>query len=371
MANAKRLTVGGLAFPSTTSSGFSNKDLDQATDQLEVIFQAEEAMTITRLGIRYGSTTGTSPTYKISLQGVDGSGNPDGTIKGGGSPASKEFSPSGLGWSSNSWQWITLDNSYTCARGEFLALVVAHASGTVDGSNKSSFAGTLNYTTIGRFPCAIHNDNGTRDRLELGVPVFGYGTGSAAHGMPCSTFAGVIYDQGTAGADEYAVKFALPAAWGDTFKIKGVRFSGYLYAGGSTKIQLYDGGGASDTTVLQSVTFDHENTSNPIAYGIYEVLFTDATLATLDFGSTYRIGFQPQNTNDLGLPILDVANAADWDAYPGGQDFSLSTRVNLGSWTDTATRRMFVELLLDDWSAPAGGGGGGIGISRGRIFLGG
>src|SRR5438105_4685448 len=107
MADAKYLLInpGYQVGSSYVPTSFA---LDQTTDQIEYIFQAAEAITITRLGFRYGTRTGTPPTYQVSLQGVDGTGVPDGTVKGGGSPASATFTPPADATWDATWRWVTL-----------------------------------------------------------------------------------------------------------------------------------------------------------------------------------------------------------------------------------------------------------------------
>ncbi len=117
MADAKQMLLGAPA-PVRTALSFSNFSLNQNTDQLEFVFQAPEAITITKLGYRYGVRTGTCPTYIHSLQGVGTDGNPDGAVKGGGSPASKTFTPPADTTFNGLFKYNTLDNAYTCARGE-------------------------------------------------------------------------------------------------------------------------------------------------------------------------------------------------------------------------------------------------------------
>src|SRR5262245_37730924 len=96
MADAFQLAMGSPVQVTATLS-LTNFDLNQSTDQLEFIFQAREGVQIRSLGIRLNTQT-LSPNYKISLQGVNASGNPDGVIKGGGTPASAVFNPTSLGW---------------------------------------------------------------------------------------------------------------------------------------------------------------------------------------------------------------------------------------------------------------------------------
>lgn len=355
MADAKWTRMGMPVPYSSGSLSYLGFALNGTTDQLEVIFQAPEAITITRLGYRVESVTGSIPAnaYKISLQGVGTTGNPDGTIKGGGTPASATITPSG----SNSWVWVNLDNSYTCTRGEFLAWVIAYNTGTINGSN---FA-TITYIMVPTqyFPYAITNNAGSRSRAT-NMPVFGYGSVSKAYGHPSENTTTEVFDS-TTNPDELAVKFTLPAAWGDTYQVVGVRAALGLTASGSVKMILYTGtdataanstGATTETTVAQEVTIDQDYAPATTS-AIHEWYFDEATLTTLYYGGVYRIGFQPQGAQSVALNWLDVDAAGDWDAHPGGQNFSASTRVNAGNWTDSAVRRFLVEIILADITEPS------------------
>src|ERR1044072_4831794 len=151
--------------------GIASFVLDQNTDQLEFIFQAEESATITRLGLRLGTDTATTPTYQISLQGVTNAGIPDGTIKGATNSAKKTFDSASLGWADGSWNWLTLDETYTVSRGEFLAIVISYNSGTIDGTHNASFTYCVDNNSImmSGFPYVITNNNGSRSRI--GQPI--------------------------------------------------------------------------------------------------------------------------------------------------------------------------------------------------------
>jgi hypothetical protein len=88
------------------------------------------------------------------------------------------------------------------------------------------------------------------------------------------------------------------------------------------------------------------------------VEFDEATLSTLTFGNTYRVALLPSTASSYTLRGLDVTAAADWDAWPMGQNVAYSTR-NAGNWTDVTTRRLYGwDLMFADITEPAGGGGG-------------
>jgi hypothetical protein len=368
MADARLLRVGGTIHPQADTPSLGVFTLDGATDQAEWIFQARRAATLTRLGLRLGTITGASPTFKISLQGVGATGNPDGVIVGGGTPASKTFNPTSLAWSTNSWHWLALDNAYTCARGERLAVVIAYDSGTIDASNKitvtTHFASQIANLSS---PYAVQNNAGSRTRMVT-LPVFGYGAASEAYGFPLldTVASGGIALNST--PDELAVKWSLPAGWGATYRVIGLRLFGNFGAGGTIKFYLLDG-----TTTVQDVTVDTDCFVTATQQRVVEVLFDEASLAALTFGSTYRLVIAPQQntTPTHTFYTLKVDAAADWDAWPGGQDFALSTRTDLGAWTDTATERLVAELVIDDLTGTGGGGGLGIPTIAGTRRIGG
>jgi hypothetical protein len=333
----------------------TNFALNANNDAIEFLVQAKEAATITRLGIRHASTTGTSPTYRVSIQGIDASGNPDGTIKGGGSPASATFSPSGLSWGANSWQWVTLANSYAVAAGEFFAVVIDYSSGTIDGSNTSSFTQTFGLGGT-RFPYSIQNDAGSRTR-SANLPCVAWGSSTTAYGFPASAVGSTAYQVGSA-TDELAARFVIPAGWCDTFKVAGVKTNVTLAASGSVKVILY-GTGTSGTEVLQDVTADQDHNQNTSSNSPNLYWFDESTLATLTAGTTYRIGVQPQGAQNVTIAHYDVANNADLAAWPGGIELYTSTRADGGTnaWTDVTTRRLGLDLILADITEPTGGGG--------------
>lgn len=352
MADALLLNFGSPVPRATGGFGVTNMSLDQTTDALEVIFQAREAATITRLGVRLASITGTTPTYRISLQGVDASGNPDGTVKGGGSPASATFSPSSLGWAAGSWNWITLDNSFAIARGDFLSLVVDYSSGTVDGSNFAALSGASGFATAYGLPYWILNNAGSRSR-QNSIALFGYGSSSKAYGFPCNGGT----SQSISTTTEAALKFTVPSGWSSTMTVVGLRvLVGAITAARTVNITLYDGGGAGDTTALQTVAWDSDAFQGAGASRIGEFYFDETTLSTLTVGNTYRLALActGAGTNNIGLAT--VAAVDDWDAWPGGQNCLLSTRTG-GDWTDVATSRPLIEAIFADLTASGGASG--------------
>lgn len=342
----------------TAAPAFSTFILDATTDALEFICQMPEAATITHVLVRYGVRAGTPPTYRASLQGVDATGIPDGTVKGGGSPASVTFTPPADTTWDGTMRVLTLANSYTAARGEFLALVIDYSSGTIAAGNSSTFTAYASQVRTLRqgFPYVIQNNATVRTRQAASaMPVFGLRTASTTYGYPlASTTAPSVNSNST--PDEIAIKFTLPTSMGDTVQCVGARVWAGLAAGKSLLMTLYDTDGTSS---IQTLTIDSDVQS---AAGsnerLFEWFFDETTLSTLTIGSAYRLSFSPQETTTAFLyRTVSVAAVGDWDAFPGGQQCLFSTRTDTGAWTDTDTDRLLAELLFRDWTEPTAGGG--------------
>ena len=353
MGAASQLAIGGLYPAANGTFSFSSFTANQSTDKAEVVFQAFEDATITRLGVRIGTITG-SVTWKIGLQTVDTSGNPSGTWLTNGGDCTATFDPSSLSWASGDWRWVTLDNTASITRGTKYAWVVEYSSGTLGSQVFNHYAG--GWSSASGVPYAITNDNGSRTRQGNGVPIFGYGSSSKAYGTPLETVTDLNYNSGST-PDEWALAWNLPTQFGSTYKVVGVRFGQFRVAntGQTWTMTLYDTDG---TTALQQVQFDSDYWEGAANVRGSTWLFDETTLSTLNTGSSYKISFLPDNASiNLRPQYYDVDAVGDWDAWQGGQKFWVSSRTNAGAWTDTTTRRFNCDLLIDDITAPSGGAG--------------
>jgi hypothetical protein len=343
MADAYNLHIGAPLMAQNAVS-FSTFVLNQSADQFYAIFHADAADAISRLGVRIGAVTGTPPTYQISLQGVDGTGAPDGTIKSS-SNAKATFTP--VAGDANSWKWFNLTSPYSCSNGEALSLVVAYSSGTVDVSNNAAITTQAAWGGFfSNLPFTATIDNGAAATKIQNTPVFGYGSAVRAYGWPHSA----LYTQ-TVGLnttpDEIGIKFRIPPEWCSTYRVAAVRSHSGLAAGQTMRLQLYDAGGS----VLQ--TRDHDtDLSGSTTQRSHWLRFTEAARRPLQAGADYRLTFSPQAATLHTLYGMTLAAAADWDAYPGGQYFGLTQRTDGGAWTDTPTTRLFTDLVLADLSIP-------------------
>jgi hypothetical protein len=352
MADALQTVIFNGSFGPNTTGGAGNITCDASDDGLGWAFQADSADPITHLGFRYGARTGTPPTYSIRLEGLDASGLPDGTDVGGGSPTAVTFTPPADTSINGLWQWKTLTNAYTPTRGQFLCETIRYSSGTIDGSNNSSFTNYYtNRTPLRNFPYALTLASGSWSKVSTGAN-FGYRTASGRYGYITQSHSATT-TANTAGhvAGGY---FTLPSGWGDTFKLLGIEISGRFGAtAGSCKISLYNTSG----TTLQSVTVDADHiaaaagTAAPARF-----YFADTTLATLSFGTKYYVGVEVVS-GTCGVNGYVLAEAADASSFGNGTNRGLVT-YNGSSWTETDTTIPLIELILADITEPAGGSGG-------------
>lgn len=340
------------------NNGHSTFTIDAATDQIEYIFRAEVALNIERLGYRYGIRTGTPVQHEISLQGVDGTGRADGTIKSS-TNAKATFTPPADATANNLWFWNTLTSSYAASAGEDLAMVIKPV-GTPDGSNNSSFAHTWGVIrTMSGHPYVVTVNAGTPTRLSFGTPCFAYGAAATVYGYPSQGNATVAVNSGST-PDEYGLRFLLDAGFGSTFKISGTRWGGNPAAASTFKHILYSvptPGDYSVTSALQtSRSFDSDmfqSTSNQSA----DLPF-DVSLSTLNFGGEYILAIQPQGAQNITPFYMETANVAEQAAWPHGGSCYWVERTDGGTWTPRTSRIPFIEPIISDWTEPSGGGGG-------------
>lgn len=325
-------------------------------------FQPYSTDPITHLGYRYGARTGTPPTYRISLQGVTGAGIPDGTVVGGGTPASVTFTPPADGTIDGLWQWKPLDNAYTPSRGQVLASCIEYSAGSVDASNFSSFTRqVVSLRFASGFPYSGTMAAGTWSKTTNSLAAVGWRTASGRYGTIWQS----DFATNTAATNGHrsAMHFTLPAGHGDTFKVLGTRCRCRMPAGGNTlTLGLWDA-----TSLLQSASLDSDHSSTLNADAAVELIFSDATLATLSFGTKYYVGFQVASSNAVGLRGIQLAEADDRIAYPYGVVRGYAT-FDGSSWTDNDTVMPLCDLIFDDITEPAGGGSGVAGLINGGLI---
>lgn len=317
-----------------TTASLVHFTLNEATDSITFVWSQPESATITRVGVRQQTITGTAPTYRLSLQGVAGDGNEDGVIKGSGN-CFVDYTP--IAANNTTFFWLNLNQSYTASAGEMLALVIQHQSGTINASNNAQFSVTSAVGEGGAYgiPYVIQNDNSTRSR-NTSTPVFGIGSSTRAYGLPAhavsggSTFSSPV---------ERACRFQLPGTLVSSAVVVGAKIYMLVPAAGAAEVCLYTDGG----TLLTSITYDGDWAQSNAAGRPYVIYFPSAITVTA--GQWYRLSLRPTAGAWL-LPWLAVADEADWDAW-GWRSFAHgSERSGSASWTDQLTRRYAIQPLF-------------------------
>lgn len=367
MADVADLTIGagwpGLPF---FTPSFAAHTVDATNDGVAFVFQARTADAITHLGFRYGARTGTPPTFIIALESaVASTGAPDGTVLGGGTPASATFTPPADATWDGTWQWVALANSYAPTRGQLLCLTIRYSSGTIDASNLSTF--TTDLTNI------AEGDNTTlpyATRLTAGSwakrtapPCFGVRTASTRYGQIVQSY----YNTRSASTVGHrrAMKFQLPSGITTSYTLRGFRLCGSI-AGATGKnpvAGLWSAGG-----VVQNVTLDSDVSGDAASdsYDGRHVYFDESSLTSLTPGTDYYVGLEVADAVNGGVLLngIQFASADDRLSLSLGTSCCLSS-YDGSSWTDDATVRPLLELILEDMTASGGGGGGGHVIGGG------
>ncbi len=330
-----------LAFP-RAGVAFTNQALSSAAHKVAYAFSAQATTSINALGIRVGTLTGTAPTYQIEIQGLNATGLPDGAGLVG---SSATFSPSALGWTAGTFQWINIAG-VNLTRGVNYALVVRHSGGTVDASNNAG----LSTVVINAPPESValpyvltDTGSGFTKAGALGEPVFGYRNAAQTYGTPIQAW---INGALNANGNRAALKVALDSGWGATFQVRGLLIHwADTPAAGTCKYAVWNSGGSE----IASVTLDSDHFGGT-AGRQSRAFFT--TVPTLNFGTTYYYGIERVSNWNPNQKTVEVSNNRDLEAYPLGSGAILSTW-NGSAWTDVPTQVFPLSLLFEDWSKPA------------------
>ena len=352
----QRLNASQWQVPGGTPA-FTSHVVDANNEGVAFIFQAEDANAITGFQYRYGARTGTPPTYVAAIEGVSTStGAPDGTDVGGGSPTATTFTPPADTTWDGLCQNVTFTNSFTPTKGAIYCVTIRYSSGTIDGSNNSSFnyavSNPLPGSGICDFPHSATNAAGSWAK-RANLPPFMIITGSSRYGYPIESFWSTA-SASTVG-HRHAMKFSLPGT-GTTYSVGGFWWTGAISgaAAKSPLLKIWDASSA-----LQSLTLDSDIGGSNATTRYHEYHW--ATPATLTAGVTYYVGLEVADavSGQVELEGIQLDAAADGAAYPGGQsNFCLST-YNGSSWTDDETVRPVCGLILETLTEPSGSSGGG------------
>ena len=308
----------------------SDATLDAAGEYQAYVFQALEDMTISHIGFRPGTATG-SPTIDVRIETVDSSGVPTGTLW----DTNTNIVTGAI--TSNTWRLDALTAAASISRGEFFAIVLLYNSGT------SVIANTRfqNNSPRGVIPYKVTNVSGAAVKSVFGITNLAIGSSATTfyrmgHGaMPHTTNSSGLFNNTNSAARGLRLKLPFLAS------VAGL-FHGQAGSSGDFKINIYDDAGTTllggSDTILGAVTADVDN------YAQY--LFPSSVI--IPHNTFVRIVIEPQSATNSALfyytlPGSDYSEASFW-----GTDGSWTERAS-GVWDDVtnALRVPCFDLLLD------------------------
>lgn len=322
---------GQWAFPDPlrVSSTFQSQLIDASGEKAAGIFGVPKTGNIDRLLFLVRTVT-TPQTLQIGLQTVDGTtGDPSGSPYGG-MVAGIQAAPA-----SNTQYEVTLGTPAAAVRGDLVAAVIEYP-GSVGSLNVGAVQANQPTNSLG-FPYGDLFTSAWAKNANV-FPAIGvrYDDGSYydANTCPWSAITSYTHNSGTGTFDEYALNFTLP--WGARL-VGAWQYLGTT-AGSNFEMTLYTG-----TTALLTQAVDGDLRSATPAYCAYPFAGTYDLVA----GTPYRLSFRPTTANSIVTRTMVVNSAAYLNAMPFGTAFSMSKRLDLGAWTDVATERPMIGLIID------------------------
>jgi len=320
-------------------------DSNSGSDAISAIWHCTRTGTIDRLLMLPTATAGTLSgiDFTASIQSAV-SEAPDGTILGGGSPASLDIL--GNNFSANTMFTATLTNSLAVTKGDELAFVLETKTGQ-DASNYIEFAYRLT-TGFGSIhhPFAATKTNGgawsSVSSLPSVVPV--YSDDWIPYGFSLvQTLDNNVTFANDSTPDEYGLHMTMPF---------GCKCDGLVYLtaeSGDRAVKVYRDTTELYTTGAMDTSDIHEGTSS------FREVFVAFDEIELSSGDEIRWTVQPSSTTNAGLPTASFATAAHQLQHCGlGQ---LTTRTDAGSWSNTSTTYPFIFPIFSAVDIPDGGGG--------------
>lgn len=352
--------------PNAIYTGELDFALDASGDKVGWIVTAPVAITVDRIAACFDSKAGTPPTYAYSLYGITTAGVPDTTKLGATNNATGTHAPTAV--SNNTFHEVTLSESVAFNAGDKFAIVIEYSSGTINASNYAQYRhGFTNLTSNYDYGIGYSLTNTASWTKQGGsLPVILFGDGTNWYGNPLS--GGRVTRAFNTGSspNEYGLKFTAPALGSlGSYKLRGVRLGLAMAVTSNSQtinINLYEGGGASDTTAAKTTSIDTDCFVAPTSFSPKDLLFTGAA-PTLTVGSTYRLSFTASSINSHSIYTLPITSASHVTALGWGSTFCRTDRAG-GNWTDVTTEVPLVYgLIVEELT---GGTTNIVNFSRGR-----
>jgi hypothetical protein len=318
------------------SGALTGQALNDADNAVAWTFNIPFDGSITEVGFLITALAGTPPQYNAGIVTIDASGLPTTTAYGG--SAVTGYTPTSTGW-----KWVTLSTPATANAGDWAAVRIYPTGTAPDVSN--------NITVLHNSPIKTQG-TGMAYTTAWGSATLGSGTmaikysGGVIYGMALSSSTVHVQIRQNTTPDEVGDLFQLPAAmtcYGaktalpTTFGISAV-----------FDVVLYD----ASNNVLGSATIGDKDYIDDQGY---VTVYWDAV--NLSASTNYRLIIKPtvDANGDVYVQKWTLESAAALAALPEGSRWQYTSRVDAGSWDDTATTAVCpMGLLVSDITFSAG-----------------
>jgi hypothetical protein len=313
---------------------YSTSTLYSSTPQLAQIFTVPKSGTINQLAVQLGTIT-TSDTMQLSLQTVNSSGSPTGTLYG--SSAAQTFTPS-----AGSLNSVTLSTPATATEGDVVALVLGFSS-TIGSVNVTYTDRTYFGGSITTFPYSLTYNGSAWSKATTSWCVYlGYndGTYPDINTIPASAAGTFSFAQNLgSNPDEYGMYFQMPMK----ALVEGVWvLNNATNTSPYDTVKLYSTDGA--TVLAQNDVFQGYYNTSAIRF----IPFT--SLVTLNEGLNYYLTLKSGSTTantfySLTFPNANAATSMHGNLN-GTQTLQGIYRQNSGTWTYSPTTRYPIGLMV-------------------------
>ena len=359
---AYQSVIGGMMIPVPplnigNAPSYGSVVIDAADEKIGFLVQVPKTGTISKIWWRTNTVT-TGATLDVRLETIV-AGVPSGTLFATTTNGAQVVADA----NDNTAFQTSLTSGASVTQGDKVAVVISNPTVSF-GNMQIAVGGTSARSTT--FPYVMSYAGSWANEINGGPLVaFEYNDGSYAPMPEVHMFATNVtttFNSGSA-ADEVGVYFQFDFP----VKVSGcwLWYNPDEASGGDFNIVLYDSDGSTALlTYVHDQTDSYDGALTRIGY------FKFSSSATLLADTNYRLVVKPTSATNVGIYEFTVTSAAMMDAYPGGQAWHRTHRVDAGSWTQTTTQRPHLGLIVDSFSdgvSSGGTGGGSVGGMHRRM----
>ncbi len=312
---------------------YSGLTLDGTTTKTGYVAIFPHSGIINKVLIRTRTVT-TPQTLKVSLQGVDANGKPDGTILGVGNSAyGTQASPAQA-----TVYLVTLTSPLTVVRGVKVAVVVEWNS-TAGNITMSQGDGEA----CNNFYCLTYAAAAWTITATANAPIVGFEYTDGYHGFttfPFAAITGTVFSN-TSSPDEIGVYIVNPVT------IVACGCYVYVNKGAACTVKLYD---AANNLLFSQALVTGNRWNAALAFD-YIYFPTDILLLK---NTAYRLTLVPTSGSNVTLLEYTMPSAAALDSMSLGSAFYRTSRTDAGAWTNNAGLRPTIGLFVKGFGSTGG-----------------